>query len=115
MTPHQLILVLILVVLAAVLLMLFLPGLWRRPAPRPTTSDYRDDDRFWILGFLYNNPDDPTVFVPKRFVPGRTINVGQPMGKLIMGGLLLLVVLLAILASSGALPAYGCHPSGCNL
>ena len=26
----------------------------------------RDDDRFWKWGVIYNNPDDPALFVEKR-------------------------------------------------
>ena len=38
------------------------------PADRQSTGIiFRDDDRYWRGGFFYNNPDDPAVFVPKRF------------------------------------------------
>jgi uncharacterized membrane protein len=111
---NQLVLVLLLVVLPAVLLILFLPGP-RRQLPPDTSARYRDDDRYWLLGFVYNNPDDPDVLVPKRYVSGRTVNVGHPLGRLLMLGILLLMVVLALLTSSGALPAFGCHPSGCTL
>ncbi len=36
---------------------------------------FRDDDRYWYGGFFYNNPDDPAVFVPKRFGLGWTMNL----------------------------------------
>ena len=111
MSVYQLVLLLILALLVAGVLVLFLPGNRNRT---PTDSAYRDEDRYWTLGFLYNNPDDPDVFVPKRFVPGRTINIGHPLVKLIMICILALLVTLGILSSTGALPAYGCHPSGCT-
>ena len=41
-----------------------------------------DDDNFWILGFIYNNPDDPSIFVNKRFGAGWTVNIGSNKGKI---------------------------------
>lgn len=60
-------------------------------------SVFRDDDRYWVGGFLYNNPDDPDLFVPKRYGLGWTMNIGQPRGKLMMIGMLLLPLVLIIL------------------
>lgn len=40
-----------------------------------------DDDSLWIFGFLYNNPNDPSLFVNKRFGAGWTINIGTTKGK----------------------------------
>lgn len=64
---------------------------------RSSESAGRDDDRYWMGGILYNNPDDPALFVPKRAGMGRTVNIGHPEGKLILFGPLALPVLLAIL------------------
>ncbi len=75
---------------------------------------YRDDDRYWLGGVLYNNPDDPDPFVHKRYGFGWTINFGHPVGKLFMLFMLLLVLLPVILALLGVhLTPMGCHPSGC--
>lgn len=63
----------------------------------PAGAFDRDDDRFWIAGVLYNNPDDPDLFVPKRFGLGWTVNIGRPLGKVLIIGPLLLPVALAIL------------------
>ncbi|MCC2279304.1 DUF5808 domain-containing protein [Streptomyces sp. ET3-23] len=52
----------------------------------------RDDDRYWKAGVLYVNRDDPSVFVPKRFGIGWTINFGSRGGRLVT--VLLLVALL---------------------
>ncbi len=38
----------------------------------------RDEDKFWKLGLIYCNPDDPSIFVEKRFGVGWTINFGRP-------------------------------------
>lgn len=46
---------------------------------------FEEDDKHWILGAMfYNNPDDPAIFVPKRVGVGYTINIGRPLGKLMM-------------------------------
>src|SRR6266436_2835747 len=63
-------------------------------ADRQRTDDvFRDDDRYWYGGSFYNNPDDPAVFVPKRFGLGWTLNFGHPQAKLVLIGILLLVLL----------------------
>lgn len=51
----------------------------------------RDDDRYWKLGMLYYNPDDPTLWVEKRFGIGWTINHGHPVGKVLT---VIIIVLL---------------------
>ena len=46
---------------------------------------FEEDDKYWILGgHFYNNPYDPAIFVAKRIGVGYTINIGRPLGKLIM-------------------------------
>jgi uncharacterized membrane protein len=107
--------------LIAIVLILFLPLPRSRtkastPAERyPTFTGFRDDDRYWYGDFFYNNPDDPAVFVPKRYGLGWTVNFGQPMGKLILIGTLLLPLVLVILTVlvSGTAPN-GCHTLGCH-
>lgn len=58
------------------------------------TSDElaRDDDAYWVLGAFYCNGEDASIFVPKRFGVGWTINVAQPAGWVFFG-LILLVTL----------------------
>lgn len=77
---------------------------------------FRDDDRYWIGGIFYNNPDDPAVLVPKRYGLGWTVNFGNPLGRLFLFATLLIPLALLILTIllTGTAPA-GCHPSGCNL
>jgi uncharacterized membrane protein len=38
----------------------------------------RDDDRYWRLGLLYFNRDDPSLLVPHRFGLGWTLNLARP-------------------------------------
>lgn len=55
-----------------------------------------DEDCLWIFGCLYNNPNDPSVFVSKRFGVGWTVNVGTTKGKLIFI-LPFVIILLSLL------------------
>jgi Family of unknown function (DUF5808)/Bacterial PH domain len=60
------------------------------------------DEQHWKNG-IYNNPDDPRVWVPKRYGVGYTLNTGSRKGKrfflgtLIAVGIILLVVILMFL------------------
>jgi uncharacterized membrane protein len=92
------------VVLVGILvLFLFLPrntfhtGAGSSADPALTGPIFRDDDRYWILGSIYYNPDDPLVLVPNRNGRGWTPNMGHPLGKLLMIGLVLVLLLLALL------------------
>ena len=52
-------------------------------------------DRYDALG-LYHNPNDARIIVPKRVKAlGWTINVGHRNGRLALGGVVLLIVILA--------------------
>ena len=88
----------------------------RTPANRQRSSIiFRDDERYWYGGVFYNNPDDPAIFVPKRFGLGWTVNLGNPKGKLFITAMLLLPVVLLILnfIFVGTAPV-GCHTLGCS-
>lgn len=65
-----------------------------RVAAELRTSDEvaRDDDRFWKLGSFYVNRDDPSIFVPKRFGVGWTVNLGRGAGWALLIGIILLAV-----------------------
>ena len=121
MTVSGLIFLLIWGLLIAVLLVL----LWHPQRSRTKTSTsadrqrtdafFRDDDRYWYAGFFYNNPDDPAVFVPKRYGLGWTLNFGHPQARLVLIGMLLLVLLPPlVVAILGVLFPGSIHPSGCH-
>lgn len=63
-------------------------GVGEAPVP------FVDDDEHWPLGFLYRNAQDPSVFVPKRFGVGWTINVANPMSWVLMAALVLATIAL---------------------
>ena len=56
-----------------------------------------DDDSFWILGFIYNNPNDPSLFVNKRFGAGWTVNIGTTKGKVFFVLPFILIILSLLL------------------
>jgi uncharacterized membrane protein len=111
--------------LGGLLILVVLTLLWHPQHPRtkanppadrqPLSAMFRDDDQYWSGGFFYNNPDDPAVFVPKRFGLGWTLNFGHPQARLFLIGILLLplvVTLLSVLIA-GTAPS-GCHSFGCS-
>lgn len=51
----------------------------------------RDDDRYWKLGQFYFNPNDPTMFIEKRFGIGWTINFANIKGWLILIGIIVII------------------------
>lgn len=65
----------------------------------PATGTDRDDDRYWKAGLLYVNRDDPAIVTGSRFGAGWTLNLGNPVAWLIIGGI---VAALAGLAAIGA-------------
>lgn len=121
MNGSGLLLLLICGLLIAAVLVLFLPHprSWtkaRTPANRQTPSViFRDDDQYWYGAFFYSNPDDPELFVPKRYGLGWTVNFGHPLGKWVLIGTLLppLVLLVVNVLVFGTTPV-GCHPPGCH-
>ncbi|WP_077357510.1 DUF1648 domain-containing protein [Virgibacillus halodenitrificans] len=63
-----------------------------KPSEGQQLSIDRDDDKYWKLGQIYFNKDDPALFLEKRFGIGWTANMARPMSWVI----LLAIILLAI-------------------
>lgn len=53
-----------------------------------------EDESYWILGCLYNNPNDPSFMVEKRFGIGWTINIATPLGKIFFVSLIIVFIIL---------------------
>ncbi len=109
-------------VLIAIALVLFLPlpGSRTKASTPPdrlyTDTVFRDDDRYWYGGIFYYNPDDPAMFVPRRFGLGWTVNFGNPRGRLFMMAILLVGLLFGVIIPvlvNGTAPV-GCHTFGCH-
>ena len=64
----------------------------------PKLKQTNHDDQYWKQG-LYNNPNDPRVWVPKRYGIGYTYNIGSRKGKRFFYGTLIAIgiVLLAVI------------------
>jgi len=56
---------------------------------------YRDDDKNWILGNFYYNKKEPSIFIEKRVGIGWDVNLGNPVGLIIM--ILPLVLVIAVI------------------
>lgn len=49
-------------------------------------------DEHWVAGVFYYNPQDPALWVEKRFGIGWTLNFARPASWFMLGGILLLVL-----------------------
>jgi uncharacterized membrane protein len=67
-------------------------------ATRTELGDDGTPDQAWLGGLIYYNPDDPEIFVPKRFGFGYTFNFGRPAVWLILAGLMLIPLIPVILS-----------------
>ena len=66
--------------------------------PLFTRPSERSGDEFWRGGVFYVNPDDPALFVQKRYGIGYTLNFGNRWSWFVMALILLLVGLPIIIA-----------------
>lgn len=94
----------LILLLAGTLYLMFAVGQGgsRLSAPKESSTDVVnvDEDRYWILGQFYFNPNDPAVFVEKRFGVGYTSNFARPLTWVIILGFFLLVAALLVFSFS---------------
>ena len=57
-----------------------------------------DEERYWKWGVWYYNPEDPSIFVEKRFGIGSTLNMARWQSWAVVAGLLAFVVLTIVLS-----------------
>lgn len=62
-----------------------------------TTFSVADHDKYWKAGIFYFNPNDPAIFVEKRFGVGWTINIGNVLSWLVFLGILAIVLIPSLL------------------
>ncbi|GIO67745.1 DUF1648 domain-containing protein [Paenibacillus cookii] len=82
------------IIIVMALILSFTTGQGGRRIGRPSgaaSATAVNDDRFWKLGFIYYNPNDPAMFVEKRMGIGWTINFARPAAWMIFAGILLLI------------------------
>ena len=58
----------------------------------------RSDDKYWLGGILYNNPNDKSFLVEKRIGIGMTMNIGSLAGKLVLVGIVLFIIGTVVLS-----------------
>ena len=65
-------------------------------------TDYKvvDDDKFWKWGMFYVNPNDPAIFVEKRFGVGTTVNFARWQAWAFVVGMIILPVAIVIISLS---------------
>jgi uncharacterized membrane protein len=104
MSAPQLISWLILVLLLAAAFILWLRSRRSTAASHPPVDYHifgdgvRDVDQYWLFnGFLYNNPDDPALFVVNRWGLGITPNLAHPFSVRIAIGFLVALALIPII------------------
>ncbi len=68
------------------------------PAQTLPTGD-GTPDACWKWGIFYCNPEDPAIFVEKRFGLGYTVNFGRPMAWIILGAIVVVPLVIAVLGS----------------
>ena len=56
-----------------------------------------DDDRYWIWGLIYNNPNDKHTMVSQRVGMGTTINVATKAGKIWWAATVIVMLLVPVL------------------
>ena len=86
--------------LAIIISAIYQTYLYYKSPSKSKTAVYSvdDDDSNWIFGTLYNNPNDPSLFVQKRFGVGWTVNIGSTKGKIIFISPFILVILILFIA-----------------
>lgn len=55
-----------------------------------------DEEKYWKWGVFYYNPEDPAIFVEKRFGIGSTFNMARWQTWVAIGGLVLFCILLGV-------------------
>jgi uncharacterized membrane protein len=75
-------------------------GGWRLAAspgtamPASGPAGDRTPDECWKGGLIYYNPEDPALWVEKRFGFGWTVNFGNRRAWFVLGGILLITLLI---------------------
>jgi uncharacterized membrane protein len=54
------------------------------------------NDRHWVAGIFYHNPENPELWVEKRFGIGWTLNFARPASWLMLLGLLIPVAAVGV-------------------
>lgn len=66
---------------------------------KPEITAVADLDKYWKAGIFYWNPNDPAIFVEKRFGIGWSINYARPLSWIVIIGIVVIVIIPAIFLS----------------
>lgn len=88
------ILIIIAVLASLIPIVIMLVMLRRAPAEPISGGGDRTPDRCWKWGLFYFNPDDPAVFVERRFGVGYALNMARPLA------IMVIVAIIAFVAAS---------------
>lgn len=70
-----------------------------RESKNGEASKDRDDDSYWKLGnTIYYNPDDPAIFIEKRFGVGWTVNAARPLGMIFLIIPIIIIVITMLIS-----------------
>lgn len=75
-----------------------------RLAPADEAATDRLADRYWKLGAIYVNRDDPSLFVERRFGFGWTLNFGNPRALAVLVGIVAFTTLFVVAIFAFATP-----------
>ncbi|KXZ39035.1 Uncharacterized membrane protein [Alkalithermobacter thermoalcaliphilus JW-YL-7 = DSM 7308] len=56
---------------------------------------HKDDDDYWKWGLFYYNPDDPSLWIEKRFGIGWTVNFAHPV-RIVLGIATIIILIVSI-------------------
>ena len=65
-----------------------------------TRGEHATPESSWKAGIFYSNRDDPSLFVPKRFAIGYTLNFGNSRSWAVLAVIVLLIAAPIIFAVS---------------
>ena len=62
----------------------------------------RSDPSFWKAKIFYYNPNDPGLWIPRKWGWGHTLNMARPASWAIVCALIVIVTAIQVLAPGGA-------------
>jgi len=86
----------VITVLIILLVIALFAAFFRMARNKKPSGAVLDDDDKWVLGRIYFNPSDPSLFVEKRNGIGRTVNFGRPAAWIIFAAIVLFIVFKAL-------------------
>lgn len=64
-----------------------------------TPGGFSTDERYWKAGGIYFNPEDPALFVDKRYGFGWTMNMARPLSWVVLSAILLIPLTVVVITA----------------